>query len=387
VKIGVIAIKRLVGILLILILCTLLSGCWNYRGLNKLSIVTGVAVDRKDDNNYQLTMETVDLTAASKESAGKSQIIQSEGKTMFEAIRNAKKRVTKKLYFSDMKVLVVSNQIAREEGIKSILDFFMRDAEPRETVIPIISQEKTAKEIFAASGVDAKIISEELQKMIDKDSETTASTRKIANYQVFNMLQGEKEMSLVMPAVHLVLNNEKKVVEVNGIAIFKADKLKGYLSPEDTHYYLFTVDEVKGGILTFPSNEKNQKWYDDLSFEIAKNKTKRSYSYDGNRLKFILDIKTTAVLDEVGADIDVIKKENIEKIKSTADRVFTDRLESVIKKEQIEFGCDIFGIGTMIHKSNPLLWSQLKENWEYYIQTMEVEVRPEFLIINTGLEK
>ena len=174
-----IAIKRWISSLLIVVLCLPLSGCWDYRGLNKISIVSGVAIDRQEDTkSYHLTIETIDFSAAGKESSGKSQLVETEGVTIYDAVRNAKKRLAKKLYFGDIKVIVISSQIAREEGINSVLDWFLRDIELRETTNPIISQEKTAKEILAANGVDDKIISEEIEKMIDSDKKTTASTKK-----------------------------------------------------------------------------------------------------------------------------------------------------------------------------------------------------------------
>jgi spore germination protein KC len=92
-------------------------------------------------------------------------------------------------------------------------------------------------------------------------------------------------------------------------------------------------------------------------------------------------------LGEVGTDIDVSKKDNIEKIRSTANAVFAERMNTVIKKVQTEFGYDIFGFGTMINKKNPALWSQLRENWDDYFKNVEVEVKPEFVIINTALTK
>ena len=386
--IGVIAIKRFIGVLIIMVLCPLLSGCWNYQGLNKISIVSGVAVDRKvEDNKYHLTIEMFDLAAAGKDGGIKSQIVEAEGKTIYEAVRNANKRLSKKLYFADMQLVVISNQIAREEGIQYLLDWFMRNEKPRETFSTVISQEKTAKEILTASGVDHKIVSEEIEKILDDDNKSTASSKNIDTYKALNILQGEKQTALVLPAVHCTDNQEKKVVEVNGVAVFKADKLQGYLSPEETKYYLFAVDEAKGGILTFPFHEKSQTKQDNLSFEIFKNKTKQSYSYDDNRLKIFFDVKTTASLGEVGTNVDVFKKDNIEEIRATAMSVFEQRLETVIKKVQTEFGCDVFGFGTMISKKDPVLWSKLQENWGDYIQNAEVEVKSEFVIINTGLMK
>lgn len=379
------AIKRWISSICLVVVCALLSGCWNYQGLNKISIVSGVAIDKKeDDNKYQLTIETFDLSGGGKENQIKSQIIETEGETIYEAVRNAKKRLAKKLYFGDIQLVVISDKIAREEGIQSVLDWFMRNEKPRETVTTVISQEKTAKEIITASGVDHKVISEEIERILDDDSKYTASSRNIDTYKALNIVQGEKQTALVLPAVHCTMNHDKKVVEINGAAVFKGDKLQGYLSPDETRYYLFAVDEIEGGLLTFPFNQKNQ---DNLTFQVESNKTKRSYTYDENHLKVYLDSKIIVYLGEVGTDIDVLKKENIEKIKSAAKLVFAQRLQTVIKKVQTEFGCDVFKLGTMIHKKDPALWSQLEENWDDYIKTMEVEIRPEFVIVNTGLLK
>ena len=375
-------IKKLGSITLIIIFCILVSGCWNYNGLNQLSIVSGVAIDKNQENNhYLLTIEIFDLSG--RDGASKSQIVETEGETVFQAIRNAKKRLTKKLYFSDMQLLVVSNQIAKEEGVQSLLDWFIRNEKPRENFSVIISQEKTAKEILTANAVDHKVIAEEIERILDLDNKVTASTKNIDVYKIVNELTKENSV-FVLPAVHCVQNEDKKVVEVNGIAIFKADRLRGYLSPEETRYYLFVVDEIKGGILTFPLNEKEQ---DTLTFEVFKNKTKKSYDYDGNCLKVCLDIKTTVAVGENGNGIDLAKKENIDKIKMVATTVFSDRLKNLIEKVDKEFDCDVFEFGKMSKRKNLISWAQLNEDWHEYPKNIEVEIRPEFKIINTGLIK
>lgn len=376
------SIKRLFSILLIVIFCFLLSGCWNYHGLNEISIVAGVAIDRNIENdNYLLTIEIFDLSG--KDGVSKAKIIETEGQTIYEAIRNAKKSLTKKLYFSDMQLLVISNQIASEEGIQYLLDWFIRNEKPRETFSIIISQEKTAKEILTASAVDHKVISEEVERILDLDNKVTASTKNIDMYKIVNEFKKENSV-FVLPAIHCVTNQDKKIVEVNGVAIFKSDRLQGYLSPEETRYYLFAVDEIKGGILTFPLNEKKQ---DTISFEIFKNKTKKSYAYDDNRLKVYLDIKTTVAIGENGNNIDLSKKENIDKIKTVATMVFSDKLKALIEKVDKDFACDAFEFGKMVKRKSLVSWSQLNEDWNEYPKNIEVEIRPEFEIINTGLIK
>lgn len=377
-------IKRLISIVLIIGICIPLSGCWNYRGLNTISVFSGIAIDRNEKNNsYQLTIEFIDFSEVDKKEQNKSQLVEVEGKTIFEAIRNAKKKLSKKLYMGDVKLIIISNQIARDEGVKDILDFFIRDAEIRETIVPVISQEETAKEILLSGGIDNKIISEELVKIIKNDWQKTASTKNINLCASFNVLHGDEKIPLVLPAVHCAVNKNKKVVELNGTAIFKEDKLRGYLSPEETFSYLLTVNQMNRGLITFPLH--NSK--DTITLEISKNKTKMSYSYDKNHLKIFLDVSATAKISEVNFDFDVSNKENIEEIKSAANLVSMQKIDALIKKSQKELNCDILEIGSMIHKSDPTLWYKLKENWDDYIQTMEVEIKHQFVIENTGLIK
>lgn len=376
------AIKKLISIMLIFIICIPIAGCWNYRGLNTISVFSGMAIDRNEENNnYKLTIEFIDFSETSKKEPNKSQVVEVEGKTIFEAVRNAKKKLSKKLYMGDVKIVIISNQIARQEGIKSILDLFIRDAEIRETVIPIISQEKTAKEILLSNGIDDKVVSEDLEKIIKSGWQNITSTKNVNICKTFNILHGNEKIPLVLPVVHCNDNKKQKIIELNGVAIFKEDKLQSYLSSEETNTYLFTVNEINRGIITVPVINNQDK----VVLEIAKNNTKMSYLYKEDKLNVFLHISTVAKLSEVNINIDLLEKENIDEFKASANLVLAQRLKSVINKGNKELNCDILGVGSMIHKNDPALWYKLRENWEHYIQTMEVEIVPEFIIVNSGL--
>ena len=100
-----------------------------------------------------------------------------------------------------------------------------------------------------------------------------------------------------------------------------------------------------------------------------------------------LDIKTTVAIGENGNDIDLSKKENIDKIKTVATMVFSDKLKALIEKVDKDFACDAFEFGKMVKRKSLVSWSQLNEDWNEYPKNIEVEIRPEFEIINTGLIK
>ena len=76
-------------ILLIPLLC-LLTGCYNYRELNDLAIISGVSVS-KDKNTYKITTEVVNPKKEQDTSSGKEPdyvIYEGSGSSMQEAFRN-----------------------------------------------------------------------------------------------------------------------------------------------------------------------------------------------------------------------------------------------------------------------------------------------------------
>ncbi len=67
-------------------------------------------------------------------------------------------------------------------------------------------------------------------------------------------------------AFHTVLNNTKLIDEANGISVFKDQKLVGFLTPEESKYYLFAVDKIRGGLFSFPYGEDGG----EITLEISK---------------------------------------------------------------------------------------------------------------------
>ena len=379
-------------ITLMLLLCILLCGCWNYRQLNQISIVVGMSVDKAANDDYLLHFELIDLSQPGDKAKGQSFLVESTGKTIFEAARNTKTKVADKLYFGNMEILVISNQIVKEDGIMSILDWFSRDAEPRETMKILISQEETAWEILNTKGLSNGLVSIDLKEIVESDPETTASTINREAYDVYRNIKSQG-LNLLLPAVHCVENKQnsvtkdeitKKIAAANGIAIFKGDKFLGYLSPKETFYTLFVLDEIQGGVISMAMNNSLKP---NIGLEISTSKTKKSYKYENGKITAKLDIETSVYLDEVDTKIDVENPEIIKKIEQEAAKTLTKNIKNTIKKVQTQFNSDIFGFGNTIYKKDYKLWEELKPNWDQIFPTVEVEINAKIHIRNTAFIK
>lgn len=107
-------------LILIIFLC---SGCLDYKEINSLGIISGIAIEKKD-NNYETTYEVVNTkNNNTEELTSKTYTVTSQGKTFAEALENTNKSLAKEPYFSHVKVVIIDKNI----NILDIADYILRE--------------------------------------------------------------------------------------------------------------------------------------------------------------------------------------------------------------------------------------------------------------------
>lgn len=106
----------------LIIICLLLTGCYNYKEINNLAIVTSFAIDYKDDN-FEVIIE---IRENNKEDKNSSYILNGVGNTIESAIKNASVSLNKDLYFINLDILLLSTNMANLK-LDKLLDFIARD--------------------------------------------------------------------------------------------------------------------------------------------------------------------------------------------------------------------------------------------------------------------
>lgn len=364
-----------------------LTGCWNYVGLNEMTIVAGIAVDKLDDR-YLLSIEIYNLQKSSSDNPVKPAIVETTGETIFEAVRNAKRRISNKLYFADAKIIILSDQIARENGIREILNWFQKDPEIRENLEIVISQEKDAVTLLKTSGLTNLVISNDIQNIVEKDQKVTGTTESSELYKIFDTLNS-KGISLTLPAMRQVENDGKKVVELNGIAIFKADKLVDYLTADETKYYLIAKGKLKGGIIAFDSvlgNSKDKK--ETISLEIKKCTASQDYkSLTPDNLKINIAVSMDVSIGELVNQQSTLTEKDLELIQNEANQFIEKKISSVIEKIQQNYNTDILGLENILYRKNNKTWKKMQGSFRDEFQKIKINVSSDVKIINTGFTK
>lgn len=352
----------------------LLSGCWNYREIEELVIVGGAAIDKDDNGQYQITVETIQI-ASGTDSEITSKPITITGKTIFDAARNYISQTGKKLYWSHAKTLILSEEVAKE-GIIKLLDWFERDSETRSDINILISKEKSAKEILTGEKAESEIKALELDETL-KNQDSLGKSPRITLWKVINDIAAPG-ISAILPVVEIKNGMSQNM----GTAIFRKDKLIGFLDEEQSQTLLFIRNQIKGGLLII--EDTNNKF--PISMEIFKNITKIEPKMKNNNITFHIKLDTTLALDELGGTSNYLDdEESLHKLKKDIEDMLNNRVKSLVALIQSEYRSDIFGFGGIMREEDFKHWKQVENDWENHFEKATVNVTSNVRIKNSGM--
>lgn len=373
-------IKSLFAITVIAIISLSLSGCWNYRDVNDLNIVSGIAIDiNPDNNNYLITAEIVEIATGGKESILSSSKVQAEGKTLFDAVRNMISVAGKKSFYSHMKVVIISQYVAKE-GLIQVIDFISRDSEPRFELNLLVSKEETAHEILNYEGIGEQLRCLKLHEMLESQKSLSKAPI-IENNKFIQAVSSDSECA-ILPLVGGKMINGEKVLEVSGTALFKKDKLIGFLDGDETKYLLFIKNMIKSCVL--PEMGKGEDTSHTISLEVFKNKTNIMPVYLDGEISININTKTTVSIAEYGNRTNLIDGEGGDLVKTNAGKALEKNINALIRKVQIEYDADIFGFGNEIKIKMPSVWREISSDWDNLFENLTVNVKSEMDIKASG---
>ncbi|HEX9061260.1 MAG TPA: Ger(x)C family spore germination protein [Clostridia bacterium] len=373
-------IKSIILAFIVLSNTVLLTSCWNYREIDKLAVVAGVAVDKGTDHKYRITVETIQISGG-KDTKPKSKLISVEGDTMFDAARNEISLSGKRLYWSHAKVIILSKEIARNGAIK-VIDWYNRDSETRADVNILISGGETAREIFEGQETSEDIKSFNLYQMIQNER----SLSKAPNIEIWKFINDlELEgISPVIPSVILKKTNNEAVPHINGSAIFSHDGLIGFINEDESKDLLFIRNEVKAGVLV--QMEQGREGNSPVSLEIFDNKTRVNPSVKNDLIDGInISTDTRVAIDEIDGSENYIDDAGRKKLERDAEKTLESNIEQLIKKVQEDYGVDIFGFGAKIHEDYPGLWSRISNNWKKNFKNLKISINSKIDIRNSAM--
>jgi len=374
-------------LILLIVLSLLLSGCWNRRELSNLSIVQGIGIDKIEDDQMSITVQILkpgSMKGKSSEGSGEKATLTltSTGKDIQDALRNATTESDRKLYLGQMKIIVIGEEAAKM-GIGPLLDLFNRDQEDRRTRFLFIAHGK-AKDILEAEHAQEKLPA----KAIESLAKATASTSQIPKIITHDTLKtiASKTSAPFIPGIELVeqTNNEKikKKIKLEGTAIFKEDKLIGWMDKKETRGLLWILGQVKSGVLMVKSPGDENKY---VGLEIIRASSKIKPNLMNNQLVVNVKVTETGNLSEQLSEVHLTTPERFQQLEEKQKAAIHDEINAAIVKAQIELGVDVFKFGEAIHREFPQEWKELKKNWDREFTNLDINVEVDANLRNVGM--
>ncbi len=275
------SIYKKTQIALLLLVCTLLlSGCWNSRELDELGIAVAIGIDKNDNDEFVLTVQVINPSEIATDAPTTRPPVSSytaTGKTLFEAFRKMTTKSPRKMYLSQLRLLVFGSKIA-DEGIMQALDLLYRDHEYRTSFYITVAKNANVQDILSVITPYEKIPANKIMNSIDSVEKSWGVGKSVSIDEVISTIRSTGE-SPVMSGILLEgkeeigtnISNVENVdaptkVQIDDLAVFNKDKLVGWLTENESKGYNYATGNVNSSIVTHPCEDDEGS----LSIEILR---------------------------------------------------------------------------------------------------------------------
>lgn len=384
--------KIFVMLALVIITAGLSSGCWSRKELSELAIVLGAGVDRAPGGQVVLTLQLARpkgfAGGGGDGSGGKEPstwVVSETGSTVFEAQRKLANRLSRRIYWAHNAVLIFGEDAARH-GIRRYTNFFSRSAESRENMWVMVARGK-AKDILETSDKLEDSSAQQLAYIIRNGFICTAKffclKEKLA-------AEGSNPVACrveVMDQGTIPDTGEGKPMKhmgagITGMAVFRDEKLAGWLDELESQGLLWITGEVRKGTIVTPSPSEPDK---RISINIFNMHTKVEPHYDGKSARFCVKIVADGELEEQQSREDITEYEVRRDIEKNFAGEIENRARLALEKVQGEYAVDVFDFGEVFHRKYPKEWAGLKDRWDEVFASAPVDIAVEAHIRYSGL--
>ena len=371
-----------------------LTGCWDQRELSTITIVTGMAIDKGKNGKFKLTIESINETELYDQTAtgnSPSVLFSLEGETIAELAYKMNIGFSKNVIYSHMRTLVVSKAIA-ESGMMEFLDTFERSRELRDDFDVILAKEGEAADILQVVYTFQKSSSLKIMSQLESATKGWGSTPNVKVKDLISALTSPGRQP-VMTAVRIQGNpkkgesvdNMKKthpdaIVVIDSMALFKGDKLVGFLSVEDTRNYLWTQNQIENTSISVPCGENRF-----AALRITDSKTKVMGRMKNGKPKIGVDIVMEGSIYGSNCKGHMDDPKTYKKLDELTNQYVREKVSKTIQTVQDDYGVDIFGFGEVVYRQDYKQFKKVEDHWDEAFKDAEIDVSVETMIRRAGL--
>lgn len=368
----------------------LLTGCWGKYELTQWGFVQAVAIDQSADQHIQLTTLFYKPSSGGgngggnggSEKAPSAVVIKTEGKTVFDAVRDIPLHLGRKAHWGHMRVIIISEKVAKTKNLGKILDLFVRDYEPWGNTTVTVAAGSAADYLSVKPLIEGTIS----QQIRQSDKAATRFSSKTTELSLLELMVQMKSAAGVATVPYLYLSDNKpKTIPVAGSVFLKDAKMvNGIARPDKIQSLLMLTDNYYGGIVTFPCVGSSGESPAMESFEVGDVKTKIAPKVKGDSLSVHVVTKLEGGVGEFSCSVTESKGQEdavAKAIEQTVERNLQSTVQYLQKRK-----IDAIGIGNLIYRKDPTLWEEWKKDWDDRFAAAAFEIEVDVHIRSTGMK-
>ncbi|MGG3495728.1 Ger(x)C family spore germination protein [Peribacillus simplex] len=391
--------KRLVLLWMMLIATIFTSGCWDKRELNEMAIVSAVGLDKNKEGKIVGTFQIINPSnvAGALQGGGGTNppisIYRATGDNVLELDSSATTKISRDMYFAHANLVVIGEELAKEEGLNYIFDAFERSPEFRATTRIVISRGVKAKDIIETLTAIDKVSAEKIIRTIEVTEKNQGENISINLQEVIkNLLSTGKEPIISGFTVRGDTGKEDKMentqsseIKANpnaaGIGVFKDGKLIDWLDGDKAIGAMWVLDRIESTNLNIDWEDKK----DAVTYQVIRQKTNVSVKMENGKPKVFIKVRAEGDIREVNVPLNLTDTHVLIDIEKKLAKKLKKEMEDAVVRAQ-ENKSDIFGFGEIMHENHPKEWKKIEKNWDdVSFPKLEVDVQAETFIRRTGL--
>ncbi|MEB2280981.1 Ger(x)C family spore germination protein [Lysinibacillus xylanilyticus] len=337
----------------------LLSGCWDVNEAQRMYYVDGLGIDYKD-GQYEIYMQLINFTNVAKSEYPIPQTVQSEvgqskGKTMEEALFKLFRSVDQKVFLGHMTFIIFSEEAMKNKNALSIIDTVLRYRETRYQIWTYCTQDSIKDILLLTPLLNKSLISSKLSTPLDTpDKEIFVEP---VNLQ--NLVIGLNEPNHEIGIPYVAISNNWETAEqqgqetaLTGVGVLSKSGFKGFIKNDAARGMQWMHNRTNRGEITFKLDGDET---DYLTATLEKIKVEIEPLVKNDQVTFDVVVKLNATLNGLKTNVSEgkIRKKIIKEVEKEIRTTY---------KEALAKDIDIYRLSEQLYRKNVKVWKNIEKD-------------------------